>query len=233
MKNLQYAADAAAAILPAYEAALGVPYPLEKLDLVAIPDFSAGAMENWGEIQPYKPYCGRLRPECGKLAWERTCPVWRSGRPLASHLQPVTPGTGENVKLVASRNTPLASSTPLPIARFPCRRDHVSRDRPAGQPQQLAARSAIHHNRGGARNGAPGGLERQERMRQHAPEGLVLRLKLLHLHRNGPSLHMRQGVCPSFPLDTQSNSSLVARPRPATCSGLATWSPCTGGASCG
>lgn len=47
--NLQYAADTAAAILPAYEAALGVPYPLEKLDLVAIPDFSAGAMENWGE----------------------------------------------------------------------------------------------------------------------------------------------------------------------------------------
>jgi aminopeptidase N len=50
VKNLQYAADSAAAILPAYQAALGVPYPLEKLDLVAIPDFSAGAMENWGVV---------------------------------------------------------------------------------------------------------------------------------------------------------------------------------------
>lgn len=46
--SLEFAADIASKVLPAYEAAFGVPYSMPKLDLVAIPDFSAGAMENWG-----------------------------------------------------------------------------------------------------------------------------------------------------------------------------------------
>ena len=35
-------------MLPVYEKLFDVPYPLSKMDLVAVPDFEAGAMENWG-----------------------------------------------------------------------------------------------------------------------------------------------------------------------------------------
>ena len=47
-------ADMAAAAFPSilryYEEVFDLPFPLDKLDMAAIPDFSAGAMENWGLI---------------------------------------------------------------------------------------------------------------------------------------------------------------------------------------
>lgn len=46
----EYALDTAVKLLEFYQEYFGIPYPLEKLDLVAIPDFQAGAMENWGLI---------------------------------------------------------------------------------------------------------------------------------------------------------------------------------------
>lgn len=45
-----YALEIAERLLPEYEQYYGIPYPLAKLDLVAVPEFWAGAMENWGAI---------------------------------------------------------------------------------------------------------------------------------------------------------------------------------------
>ncbi|MCI4363029.1 MAG: M1 family metallopeptidase [Thermoplasmata archaeon] len=42
--------DLSVPLLKGYESYFGLPYPLPKLHLVAVPDLGAGAMENWGAI---------------------------------------------------------------------------------------------------------------------------------------------------------------------------------------
>lgn len=46
----RFALDLAKKCLSYYEEYFGYPYPLPKLDLIAVPDFASGAMENWGAI---------------------------------------------------------------------------------------------------------------------------------------------------------------------------------------
>ena len=46
----QFALDTAVRLLEYYNEYFGIRYPLEKLDHIAIPDFAAGAMENWGAV---------------------------------------------------------------------------------------------------------------------------------------------------------------------------------------
>lgn len=49
-KSLDFALDIATRTIDFFDDYFGVPYPLPKSDHVALPDFSAGAMENWGLI---------------------------------------------------------------------------------------------------------------------------------------------------------------------------------------
>jgi tricorn protease interacting factor F2/3 len=46
----KYALDFGRKALDYCDAYYGIPYPLSKLDLIAVPDFAFGAMENWGAI---------------------------------------------------------------------------------------------------------------------------------------------------------------------------------------
>lgn len=46
----KFALDTTVRCLEFYESYFGIPYPLDTLDTIAIPDFESGAMENWGAI---------------------------------------------------------------------------------------------------------------------------------------------------------------------------------------
>jgi aminopeptidase N len=50
LSQLDFALSVATYALPFYEDLFGIRYPLPKQDLVAVPNFEAGAMENWGMI---------------------------------------------------------------------------------------------------------------------------------------------------------------------------------------
>lgn len=49
-KSLDFAVDIARRCIDFYNSYFGTPYPLPKSDHVALPDFSSGAMENWGLV---------------------------------------------------------------------------------------------------------------------------------------------------------------------------------------
>jgi len=54
-EQLSYALENTNAIVTALESYFGTPYPWAKLDIIAVPDFSAGAMENAGAITYREP----------------------------------------------------------------------------------------------------------------------------------------------------------------------------------
>ena len=50
VEDLKFAGDFAADVLDFYDDCFDTPFPLPKMDLLAVPDFEAGAMENWGLV---------------------------------------------------------------------------------------------------------------------------------------------------------------------------------------
>lgn len=50
LEQTRYAGKIGPAILEYFEKYFQIPYPLPKLDMVALPDFGFHAMENWGLI---------------------------------------------------------------------------------------------------------------------------------------------------------------------------------------
>ncbi|MBP5656634.1 M1 family metallopeptidase [Candidatus Saccharibacteria bacterium] len=48
--DLKFAGDFAADVLDFYDNCFSTPFPLPKMDLLALPDFESGAMENWGLV---------------------------------------------------------------------------------------------------------------------------------------------------------------------------------------
>lgn len=55
-KSLQFALETATKCIEFFDEYFEVAYPLPKADYVAVPDFSAGAMENWG-LMTYREVC--------------------------------------------------------------------------------------------------------------------------------------------------------------------------------
>lgn len=58
----RFALEVACKALPYFENYFDIKYPLPKMDLIAIPDFALGAMENWGLVM-YRETCLLVDPE--------------------------------------------------------------------------------------------------------------------------------------------------------------------------
>ena len=76
--------DATKAILHYYNNYYGMKYPLPKLDQIAVPDFQAGAMENWGAIiyRETALLIDEKTASVGRQAGSRRCHRPRGGAPV-------------------------------------------------------------------------------------------------------------------------------------------------------
>jgi tricorn protease interacting factor F2/3 len=75
LEGAKFALENCKKFLSYLEEYFNVPYPLKKLDLIAIPDFAAGAMENWGAITFRENYLLVFEGITPQTAKERVCEV--------------------------------------------------------------------------------------------------------------------------------------------------------------
>ena len=66
-KSLDFATQFAVRTLEFFDEYFGSPYPLPKADLVALPDFSSGAMENWG-LTTYREVALLVHPDTSSVS---------------------------------------------------------------------------------------------------------------------------------------------------------------------
>ena len=69
-----YGVDVAKYVLHYYNNYFGIPYPLKKLDLIALPDFEAGAMENFGAIT-YRETALLVDPKTASVGAKKTVAI--------------------------------------------------------------------------------------------------------------------------------------------------------------
>lgn len=62
VKHTEFALDVAVKCLDFYEDYFGIKFPLPKSDMIALPDFASGAMENWGLVT-YREQCMLVDPK--------------------------------------------------------------------------------------------------------------------------------------------------------------------------
>lgn len=67
VKFTKFALDTAVAVLEFYNDYFDIAYPLDKCDMIALPDFASGAMENWGCIT-YREHAMLVDPDNTSLA---------------------------------------------------------------------------------------------------------------------------------------------------------------------
>jgi tricorn protease interacting factor F2/3 len=75
LEGAKFALENCKKFLSYLEEYFNVPYSLKKLDLIAIPDFAAGAMENWGAIAFRENLLLVFEGVTSQLAKERVCEV--------------------------------------------------------------------------------------------------------------------------------------------------------------